>query len=96
VCKKQSARTHAGAIPLGYQGSYVGLARTVYLCTVYDRMYGDFPAKITVCTLYIRRVGQNRIYTPYMTICMVISLLKIPYVHCIYVGLARTVYAHRI
>ena len=29
------------------------------------------------------RVGQNRIYTPYMTVCMVISLLKIPYVICI-------------
>ena len=24
------------------------------------------------------RVGQNRIYTPYMTVCMVISLPKIP------------------
>jgi len=23
------------------------------MCTVYDRMYGDFPAKNTVCTLYI-------------------------------------------
>ena len=33
----------------------------------------------------IVRVGQNRIYTPYMTVCMVISLLKIPYVHRIYV-----------
>jgi hypothetical protein len=32
--------------------------------------------------LYIyTRVGQNRIYTPYMTACMVISLPKIPYVH---------------
>ena len=29
------------------------------------------------------RVGQNRIYTLYMTVCMVISLPKIPYVHCI-------------
>jgi len=31
------------------------------------------------------RVGQNRIYTPYMTVCMVISLPEILYVHCIYV-----------
>jgi len=29
-------------------------------------------------------VGQNRIYTPYMTVCMVISLPKIPYIHRIY------------
>jgi hypothetical protein len=33
----------------------------------------------------ITRVGQNRIYTLYVTVSMVISLLKIPYVHCIYV-----------
>ena len=24
-----------------------------YICTIYDRMYCDFPAKITVCTPYI-------------------------------------------
>jgi len=33
---------------------------------------------------HIHRVGQNRIYTPYMTVCMVISMPKIPYVHRIY------------
>ena len=30
------------------------------------------------------RVGQNRIYTPYMTVYMVISLPKIPCIHRIY------------
>ena len=40
---------------------------TVYdLHSEYDRMYGDFPAKSTA-------------YTPYMSVCMVIPLLKIPY-----------------
>jgi len=34
--------------------------------------------------LNISRVGQNRISAPHMTVCMVISLLKIPYVHRIY------------
>ena len=29
----------------------------------------------------MRRVGQNRIYTPYMTVYMVISLPKTPYKH---------------
>jgi hypothetical protein len=24
-----------------------------YICTVYDRVFGDFPAKSTVCTPYI-------------------------------------------
>jgi len=32
----------------------------------------------------ISRVGHNRKSAPYMTVCMVISLLKIPYVHRIY------------
>jgi len=27
---------------------------------------------------HMHRVGQNRIYTPYMTVYLVISLLKIP------------------
>jgi len=35
------------------------------------------------------RVGQNRIYTPYMTVHMVISLPKIPYTHRIYMVLAN-------
>ena len=39
----------------------------------------------TWCFPHTHRVGQNRTYTPYMTVCMVIILLKIPYVHRIYV-----------
>ena len=30
------------------------------------------------------RVDQNRISAPYMTMCVVISLLEIPYVHRMY------------
>ena len=36
--------------------------------------------------LLIDRVGQNRIYTPYMTVYLVISLPKIPNIHRIYIG----------
>ena len=36
--------------------------------------------------LDITRVGQNRIFAPYLTVCMVISLLKILYVHRIYLS----------
>jgi len=43
-----------------------------------------------------RRVGPNRVYTLHMTVYLVISLPKIPYIHRIYIGLARTVYIHRI
>ena len=35
------------------------------------------------------RVGQNRIYTPYMTVYLVVFLPKMPYIHCIYMVLAN-------
>jgi len=34
---------------------------------------------------HTRRLGQNRTLTPYMTVYLVISLPKLPYIHCIYV-----------
>jgi hypothetical protein len=34
---------------------------------------------------HIYRVGQSCIYTLYMTVCLVISLPKMPYVHRIYI-----------
>ena len=40
----------------------------------------------------ISRVGRNRIYAPYMTVYMVISLPKIPYTHRIYMVLANPTY----
>ena len=39
------------------------------------------------------RVGQNRIYTPYTTVYLVIFLPKIPYIHRIYMVLADPTYA---
>jgi hypothetical protein len=38
------------------------------------------------------RVGQNRIYTPYMIVYLVISLPKIPYINRIYMVLANPIY----
>jgi hypothetical protein len=93
--------------------TYLGLARThtrmaqpsLPWCVGYITYLG---LARTVYTQRISRVGQNRIYTPYMAVCMVISLLIIPYVHRIYVfmygfgqpyictRLARTVCIHRI
>ena len=40
----------------------------------------------------IFRFGQNRIYTPYMTVHLVIFLPKIPYIHRIYMVLANPMY----
>ena len=42
--------------------------------------------------LCITRVGQNRIYAPYMTVYLVISLPKSPYIHRIYMVLANPMY----
>ena len=40
----------------------------------------------------ICRVGQNCIYTPYMTVHLVISLPKLPYIHRIYMVLSNPNY----
>jgi len=37
----------------------------------------------------VYKVGQNRIYTPYMTVYLLISLPKIPYIHRINMVLAN-------
>jgi len=42
---------------------------------------------VRVCVMH--RVGQNRIYAPYITVHLVISLPKIPYIHRIYMILAN-------
>jgi len=35
------------------------------------------------------RLGQDRIYTPYITVYCVLSLPKITYIHCTYMVLAN-------
>ena len=51
-----------------------------------DSMQRQTPAAAAKCLVLcvVCRVGQNCISAPYMTLCMVISLLKMPYVHRIY------------
>ena len=44
--------------------------------------------RIDAC-LKMCRVGQNRIYTPYMAVLLVISLPKILYTHRVYMVLAN-------
>jgi len=44
---------------------------------------------------HVCRVGQNRIYTPYMTVYIVICLPKIPYIHRnIYIYINRNIYIY--
>ena len=42
-------------------------------------------------TGYMWRVGQNRVYTPYTTVYLMISLPEIPYIHRIYMVLANLI-----
>jgi hypothetical protein len=57
---------------------------------------GNFQPYVLYCnrTVFYRmyRVGQNRIYTPYMTVYLMIFLPNLPYVHCIYMVLANPTY----
>ena len=41
------------------------------------------------CVRQMCRVGQNRIYTPYMTVYLLIFLPKFSYIHRIYMVLAN-------
>jgi len=45
-----------------------------------------------VCTMHICRVGQNHIYAPHMTVYLVISLPKTPYMYRMYRVLANPTY----
>ena len=51
-----------------------------------------FLLKVNAGSLHITRVGQNRTYTPYMTVYLVISRPKIPCMHRIYMVLANPTY----
>jgi len=42
--------------------SYIGLAITVYVYTIYDRTFGNFPAKNAVYTPYKYVYGQPYTY----------------------------------
>jgi len=42
---------------------------------------------------FMSRVGQNRIYAPYMTVYLVVSLPKTPYIHIIFMVLAKPSHA---
>jgi len=84
------------------------LPKLPYICTVYDRIFEKSPAKITV---YLHRIWpyiwrfpcQNyRIYAPYMTVYLTISLPKLPYICTVYNRIfddfpaINTVYMHRL
>ena len=52
----------------------------------------EFWHHLVIYMTHIIRVGQNRIYTPYLTVYLVNCLPKIPYTHRIYTVLANHTY----
>ena len=87
------------ARPTSLYFTYIGLARTIYIYSVYV-FFGREITKFTVIYgihtlwphLFIIRVGQNRIYTPYMAVYSIKSLQKLLYIHRIYMALANPIY----
>ena len=57
------------------------MARTIYIHIYTKRIRYVLQGIHHGHIRHIRRVGQNRTYTPYTTVYMVISLQKIPYMH---------------
>jgi hypothetical protein len=66
------------------------------MCSVYNRTFGDFPAKITVYTPYIYGSGQPYKQTVYITYCIYGYLpAKITvYTPYIYMALANPINIH--
>jgi hypothetical protein len=64
-------------------------------CCVHTAVLAGTPPFIKSCTVWcVSRVGQNRVYTPYMAVYLVIFLPEIhrtraPYIHRIHMVLAN-------
>jgi len=63
-----SARVYARACACQRLCSYIGLARIIYIYTVYDRIFGEFPAKNTIYTTYLYGSGQPYLYMHISTV----------------------------
>jgi hypothetical protein len=74
--------------PPGAPRGYVELAQACWSGAATSRPTFD------AVSLHMRRVVQNRLYTPYVTVYSVISLPKIPYSLRIHMVLANPTYAH--
>ena len=62
---------------------------------VASRTLSALPVDVLPCCVkcHMHRVGQNRLYTPYLTVYLVISLPKTLYTHRIYMVLANPTHA---
>ena len=76
VCNTYARVVLANAKHMVWNRVCLGLARTLYI----------------QWTVYKCRVGQNRIFAPYMTVHLVISLTKTPYIQRIYRVLANPIH----
>ena len=72
-------------------GSLTDLAALAYVLHVEG--WQDKEVIERALSMHTLRVGQNQIYTPYMTVYLVKFLPKTPYLHRIYISLANFTYA---
>jgi hypothetical protein len=77
---QQNKHTHTHTKSCIQHATYVTHTNPCVCCDIYHRERRLH---------HLLRVGQNCIYTPYMTLYIVISLLKVPYIHRIYRVLAN-------
>jgi hypothetical protein len=68
-----------------YVSNAAAASQLAHMCKVmsHGTSLGAQPTTAGACTIY--RVGHNRVYAPYMTVYLVTSLPKIPYISHIYI-----------
>jgi hypothetical protein len=62
-----------------------------WLFKIYMLGKPEHAASFKPCAVHmlVTRVSQNRIYKPHTTVCMMISLPKVPYIHCLHMVLVK-------
>jgi len=97
VMHRFQTNTHAAILSIAAALCIVSEQTLMLQSYSLQQYYASFLNKHSCCNLIhcsvMHRVGQNRIYTPYMTVYLVVSLPKIPYLHRIYMVLANLSYA---
>jgi len=67
--------------PPGHLPCLITAAIMLYTFCTFTKNIIHVHSPYMVCTFAIHRVGQNQMYTPYITVYSVIFLPKIPYIH---------------
>jgi len=86
TCRHRNQHTHVPPSQSTHTHSHLSPSQSTH---THSRAAITINTHTHVLPQQTNRVSQNRIYTPYLTINLVISLPKIPYTHRIYMVLAN-------